>query len=727
MAGSASLTIRLFGKDVSAGQTFDKLGRKAGELGGKFRGFGTVAAGALAGIGLANVAGQMTTFAKDSVEAFSTVGGETMKLQRFLGGTAEDASRLGHALRMSGVDTDTATKSFGILSKNLASNSKAFAQAGISIRDAQGNLRPMSVLLPDIAERFKTMPAGPEKTALALKLFGKSGAALLPFLSRGKQGLADLAAESDKLGTTLSGKDLEAVKANTAAKRSFGEAVKGLQISLGRELYPVLTAVATFMRESVVPIIRAVIGWLKDHKDIVTKVAVALGILVVALGSTAKIIQVVTAVVRIWTAVQAAFNAVMAANPIVLVILAIVALVAILVVAYKKFDWFRAFVDKVWDGIQAVVEKVVGWFQQTAWPILKRVIDLIAGYYRWLWEKVRAVWDWIWEKVEAFLGWWQNTAWPIIKQVIDFIVGYYQTMWSVISNVFTWILDKIGAFASWFSGTFGPAIGAVVNLVKGYYGAVWTVVSNVFGWITEKIGGFVAFFRDTVAPVINTWAAAIGNYFRAIWTAASSAWSSITGAISTFYTWFRDTVAGAISSAANTISGAWNLVKSGASVAWNAVAGVISTAWAKMSGPINSLKSVVGNIFGGVAGAARAAWNGVASAWNSTVGSLSWDVPSWIPFIGGNTVRAPRIPTLAVGGIATAATLAVIGERGPEAIVPLSRARDFGFGGGGPVVVNVTVSGVLVGSKDELARVVGGALDEAIGRGTYRPRRIAVA
>ena len=82
-------------------------------------------------------------------------------------------------------------------------------------------------------------------------------------------------------------------------------------------------------------------------------------------------------------------------------------------------------------------------------------------------------------------------------------------------------------------------------------------------------------------------------------------------------------------------------------------------------------------------------FNGIAKLWNSTIGKLSFKAPSWIPGIGGKGFDVPNIPMLAQGGIVTSATLAVIGEAGPEAVVPLSRAGEFGMGGGTNVTIHV--------------------------------------
>ena len=83
----------------------------------------------------------------------------------------------------------------------------------------------------------------------------------------------------------------------------------------------------------------------------------------------------------------------------------------------------------------------------------------------------------------------------------------------------------------------------------------------------------------------------------------------------------------------------------------------------------------------------KSVFNGIASAWNNTVGKLAFKLPDWVPGIGGKGFAMPDIPMLADGGIVNKATLAIIGESGPEAVVPLDRMGE--MGGGGSVTINV--------------------------------------
>ena len=92
---------------------------------------------------------------------------------------------------------------------------------------------------------------------------------------------------------------------------------------------------------------------------------------------------------------------------------------------------------------------------------------------------------------------------------------------------------------------------------------------------------------------------------------------------------------------------------------------------------------------------AKIAFEGVRALWNSSIGGFGFDVPGWIPGVGGKSFRFPNIPAfpsipgLADGGIVTSPTLALIGEGGEsEAVIPLSKLGEMG-GGGMTVTINM--------------------------------------
>ena len=267
VAKSADLIFNIIGRDKASG-AFHSAGRAASKLDDdvkkthkSFLGLSSVgkAVGAgLAGMGLAVAGREAIQFAKESVEAFKTVGSESMKMQRLLGGSIEEASTLRGVAKLSGQDIDSFAKSMGLFSKQIVNNGDAFAELGISVTDAGGAIRPTQDLLKETADVFAAMPAGAEETALAMKLFGKSGADLLPFLNKGSAGIAELEAKTKELGMTMSQADADGLKKFTAATREMDLAMEGSKATLGKSLMPVMTELKTAAAAIAIPLTQAV-------------------------------------------------------------------------------------------------------------------------------------------------------------------------------------------------------------------------------------------------------------------------------------------------------------------------------------------------------------------------------------------------------------------------------------------------------------------------------------
>ena len=115
---------------------------------------------------------------------------------------------------------------------------------------------------------------------------------------------------------------------------------------------------------------------------------------------------------------------------------------------------------------------------------------------------------------------------------------------------------------------------------------------------------------------------------------------------------------------------------------------VATTVFDAVQSAVGVWYSAVRKYIDAVYSAFKTVFNGIASIWNNTIGKLSFKVPSWVPGIGGKGFDVPDIPMLADGGIVTGPTLAMIGEAGPEAVIPLSKS---GMMGGNNITINMPV------------------------------------
>lgn len=177
------------------------------------------------------------------------------------------------------------------------------------------------------------------------------------------------------------------------------------------------------------------------------------------------------------------------------------------------------------------------------------------------------------------------------------------------------------------------ALVAVLVVLYNKNKTVRAIIQATWSGIKAAIGAVVSWFANTAWPAIRTAAGYIMGYYKTLWNAVKTVWGGIQNAIGAVVNWFANT--------------AWPKIKT--------VAGFIKGIWS------------------GIANAGKTAFNAIASAWNNTVGKLSFTIPSWVPLIGGKGFSMPQIPLLAAGGIVTKPTLAMVGEAGPEAVIPLSK------------------------------------------------------
>ena len=220
--------------------------------------------------------------------------------------------------------------------------------------------------------------------------------------------------------------------------------------------------------------------------------------------------------------------------------------------------------------------------------------------------------------------------------------------------------------------TIGAALLPIVEKVLPY-------LAKLGDWAANNTGAFL-----TIAGVIGGIAAAV-----LIVNGAIAAWTAITTAATAVQAAFNAVLA--LNPITLIVIGIGLLIAALAAAYFkfegfrNIVDSVFKFIGKAVSGSIDLIKSY----FTGVLGFYKAMFNGIASLWNNTFGKLSFKIPSFVPGIGGKGFDVPNIPMLAEGGIVNKATLAVIGEAGPEAVVPLNRAGEFGMGGGNNVTINV--------------------------------------
>ena len=209
--------------------------------------------GLLAGLGVSLSVAGFATMIKSAIDAADHLN----KLSQKIGISVEALSTLRFAAQLSDVSLETLQKGIKGLSQNIAEantgvgdGAQVFDALGISVKNADGSMKSTEAVLLQVADVFANLEDGAVKTALAVKLFGKSGMDMIPFLNQGAAGINQLTAEAERLGlklTTETARSAEAFNDNLTALKASSSA---LGITLARDFLPELINITNAMREA---------------------------------------------------------------------------------------------------------------------------------------------------------------------------------------------------------------------------------------------------------------------------------------------------------------------------------------------------------------------------------------------------------------------------------------------------------------------------------------------
>jgi len=154
---------------------------------------------------------------------------------------------------------------------------------------------------------------------------------------------------------------------------------------------------------------------------------------------------------------------------------------------------------------------------------------------------------------------------------------------------------------------------------------------------------------------------------------------------------------------------------------WGGIKSTFKTVTDALIGTFRSVKGTILGIWDGMVSGIKGAINSVIGSINGfirSINSIKIRVPGVdIPLVGrvgGFSVgmpNIPEIPSLAKGGIVNRPTLAMLGESGPEAVVPLGRGRGVGM------TINLVINGDVNGFDDFQQKVTSVIRDAVLGGG----------
>ena len=283
--------------------------------------------------------------------------------------------------------------------------------------------------------------------------------------------------------------------------------------------------------------------------------------------------------------------------------------------------------------------------------------------------------------VEKLGGYVQSNVIPTIKTAAQWI-GENKDMLLTLAGAIT---TAVGAFMA--LRTAGQAAGAIKGIgtvlgtavkqggllktVVGLLGGQFTVIIAI---IAAVAGAFVILwnrseqFRNAVMGILGR----VQPLLQALGNFASMIWSNLAPALQ----FVAELILNGLQNAFVTIAPIVENIMGVLTGLIEFLTGVFSGNW-EMAW--QGICDIVSNLVQGLVQIVKLPINAIIGAVNSVIGAINncgFTIPDWVPVLGGKSfsINLPTIPMLAAGGIATAPTLAMIGEGGePEAVMPLSK------------------------------------------------------
>ena len=645
-----------------------------------------------------------------------------------LGGPSQHAANLLHAVGLASSDIHTR---FAVVTQMLQKAGLSFSQLATDMKKPDG----IVVALQDLKRHMEQAGMSASlQAAFISRAFGGGhmGKAIMQIFENLPR-VGDAFKQINKTTSDFGKHWQETTKNAIFQAHSLHAATSAISTGIGEALLPAVQKLLA----ALVPIVSAVAEFTAHHK---TLAAIILG--------TAFAVAILTAGIGMLGLAFLALDS--AAAPWIAIALAVIAVIALIAAGVyeivKHWGAITKFFAGVWSDVRKIFHEaladIVPWLSTewnrissdaisiwrsfegwmgTLWGDVRNaavsawtsIVDFLDG----LWSSVQAIannaWEWIKDFPSLLWTWFKEgfeKAWDAISDVANTVFGWFETAWN---TAWGWIKTAGATLWDWFRTGWDTAWNAISTLgsqawgwFKAGFDASWSALSGVAAWTWNSV------FKpawDATWGALRTVGATLWSWFKAGFNAA---WSALGDAARwTYNAIFKpafDKVWGGLKSIGSTL---WGWFKAGFNASWSALSGVATwtynsvfkPAWDKVWGDLRLAPS---RLWGDFKSAWGKGWSGAEDLGtktgrsiidgiiniinkgidkiNSIIGGISgaW---SWagIPSIQ----KIPHIPQLAAGGIVMSPTLAVVGEAGPEAVIPLSDLGAFGSTAGSTTVI----------------------------------------
>lgn len=422
--------------------------------------------------------------------------GETFKyiapVAGALGYSAKDTAIAIGVMANSGIKASTAGTSLRSLLTNLSKPTDAVSVAmkklGISLTDAEGNMRPLRELMGDMRGAFSGLTED-QKAQYAATLAGKQGmSGLLAIVNASEGDFNKLTAAID--GSAGAAKEMYDVANNNLSGQLtiLKSTVESIAIQIGSKLTPYIKALTEKLQSAA--------EWFKGLSDEQQNMVIKIALIAASVGPALLVIGklttgiggAVTSFGKLATSVRKAGGTIgWLKSPGIIVVGVLAAIVAAGILVAKNWDKITAAAKRMGSFVKSVMEKIGINTEE-----MNKAVESAKG----AWNKLAGAISKVWGKIKPVVTAVGGLFTRIFKVVLGAAVG------AAIGKLGS-IIDTVAEVGSGIMSALGGLIDFVTGVFTGNWAQAWEGVKSIFGGAFQALVGLAKAPINAVIGIIN--------------------------------------------------------------------------------------------------------------------------------------------------------------------------------------------------------------------------------
>ena len=381
-----------------------------------------------------------------------------------------------------------------------------------------------------IVERLSMIEDATEQAGIANEIFGaKLGAAVIPLLNSGAEGIAQLTAEFEALGY-VSNEQIAKIGELDNVINGLKYQFQMIKNEIGVALIPIMENLADILNNRILPAIRNVSDWFgnlseKQLKTMLTIIGVvaALAPMLVIIG---KMVSSIGGLVKAFSGLSKVFSLI-AAHPIIAIIGVIIGLIILL---YNTNEEFKNSIDGLFSKLSDTLMPVLDLLMQTFNDILNAIMPLIENLITALMPVLQMLVEGVMQVIDAILPLIPlliTSLMPVIQTIIQSIIQILNAIMPLVSILITALMPIIQIIIQ----VFVQLLNKLMPLINILLSILLPVLQKIIEFITPIIEIIIKSLGPVIEWIGGVWAKVFGAFPKVLNVVIKAIESFINGAI----------------------------------------------------------------------------------------------------------------------------------------------------------------------------------------------------